>query len=136
MKLGAWNGVVLVAAIAGVTLIGCGRSPLSHDGAGEKKPTRAGETKGHEHDDWWCAEHGVPEEECSQCNAKVAVDFKAKGDWCPEHDRAKSQCFVCDPKLKEKYAALYRAKEGKEPPPLEQEMQEKKEETPKKESKR
>jgi hypothetical protein len=50
------------------------------------------------------------------CSAKVAADFKKKGDWCEEHDRAKSQCFICNPKLKDKYAALYRAKYGKEPP--------------------
>jgi hypothetical protein len=55
------------------------------------------------------------------CSAKVAAEFKKKGDWCNEHDRAKSQCFLCDPKLKEKFAALYRAKYGKEPPPTEDE---------------
>ena len=55
------------------------------------------------------------------CSAKVAKAFKAKGDWCEKHDRAKSQCFICDPKLKEKFAAKYRAKYGKEPPPTEDE---------------
>jgi hypothetical protein len=54
------------------------------------------------------------------CNSKVAAAFKAKGDWCDEHDRAKSQCFICDPKLKEKFAAQYRAKEGKDPPAIEE----------------
>ena len=38
-----------------------------------------------------------------------------------QHDRAKSQCFICDHSLKEKYAAKYRAKYGKEPPPIEEE---------------
>jgi hypothetical protein len=78
------------------------------------------EAKG-KHDSWWCAEHGVPEEECTQCSDKIAKEFKAKGDWCEKHDRAKSQCFVCDPSLKEKFAARYRAKYGKEPPPVAEE---------------
>src|SRR5438067_4372749 len=73
------------------------------------------------HDSWWCAEHGIPEAECSMCSAKVARECKAKGDWCDKHDRAKSQCFLCDPTLKEKYTAVYRAKYGKEPPPTEDE---------------
>ena len=50
------------------------------------------------------------------CSAKVAKECKAKGDWCEKHHRAKSQCFICDPSLKEKYAAKYRARYGKEPP--------------------
>jgi hypothetical protein len=71
----------------------------------------------------------VPEAECSMCTDKARKAFKAKGDWCKEHDRAKSQCFICDPSLQEKYAALYRAKYGKEPPPPEDNM-------PKKEDKK
>ncbi len=72
------------------------------------------------HDTWWCAEHGIPEGECSMCSKKVADAFKAKGDWCELHNRAKSQCFICDSKLKEVFAAKYRAKYGKEPPPIEE----------------
>ena len=64
--------------------------------------------------DWWCDDHGVKEEECSMCNAKVAKAFQDKGDWCKDHNRAKSQCFICDPKLKEKFAADYVAKYGKD----------------------
>jgi hypothetical protein len=58
-----------------------------------------------------------------------AKECKAKGDWCEKHDRAKSQCFICDPSLKEKFAAKYRAKYDKEPPPIEEET-EKKDEKP------
>ena len=54
-------------------------------------------------------------------DTKFAAECQKKGDWCEEHDRAKSQCFKCDPKLKEKFAAQYRAKYGKEPPPIEDE---------------
>ena len=77
--------------------------------------------KDHDHSGWWCGEHGLPEAVCSICSKKVADAFKAKGDWCDEHERAKSQCFICDPKLQEKFAAQYRAKEGKEPPAIEEE---------------
>lgn len=87
--------------------------------------------KGHDHAGWWCEEHGLPEEMCSLCSDRVAIKCKLKGDWCDKHDRAKSQCFKCDPKLKEKYAAMYRARYGKEPPPIEEEK-----ETPKKEEKK
>jgi hypothetical protein len=77
--------------------------------------------EGHAHTGWWCNEHGIPEAECSMCSSKVAAEFQKKGDWCQEHDRAKSQCFICDPAAKEKYAAKYRAKYGKEPPVIEDE---------------
>jgi hypothetical protein len=60
---------------------------------------------------------------CAQCNPKLAAEFKKKGDWCNEHDRPKSQCFKCDPRLKERFAAQYRANYGKEPPPTEGEEQ-------------
>lgn len=48
------------------------------------------------------------------CSDKVA---KLQGQGRLVHDRAKSQCFICDPSLKDKYAAQYKAKYGKEPPP-------------------
>ena len=70
-----------------------------------------------DHSGWWCAPHGVPEEECSMCSASAAAKFKEKGDWCEEHNRAKSQCFICDPSLADKYVKLYEAKFGKQPPP-------------------
>ncbi|MBI2806347.1 MAG: hypothetical protein HYX68_15315 [Planctomycetes bacterium] len=71
---------------------------------------------GHDHDGWWCQEHGVPEHICSLCNDEVAAKLKKEGDWCRIHDRAKSQCFKCDPKLYEKFEAMYQAKYGKKPP--------------------
>ncbi len=106
-----------VAAMA-VCTVGCGDNPKKETAKGkDAKPVAAKSDA--KHDSWWCAEHGIPEEECSMCSAKVAKECKAKGDWCDKHDRAKSQCFLCDPKLREKYAAMYRAKYGKEPPPTE-----------------
>ncbi len=73
---------------------------------------------GHDHSQWWCAEHGVPEEECGQCQRKVADAMKKKGDWCDEHNRPDSQCFVCHPELEAKFAARYEAKYGKAPPKM------------------
>ena len=64
----------------------------------------------------WCVEHGVPEDICALCNAKVAAEYKKKGDWCKEHNRPESQCFLCNPKLEAKFAAEYEAKYGKKPP--------------------
>jgi len=69
-----------------------------------------------DHGGWWCAEHGVPEDECSLCSAYVAEACKANGDWCEEHGRAESQCFLCDPSRADKFAKLYVAKFGEEPP--------------------
>lgn len=115
---------LVVALFAGLPAVGCnnatdsrGQTPAAKD-AGKSV---AGAKKGDDHSGWWCDEHGVPEGECSVCSAKVAKAAKAKGDWCEKHDRAKSICFVCDPSLKEKFAARYRAKYGKEPPAVEDE---------------
>jgi hypothetical protein len=71
---------------------------------------------GHGEEGWWCDEHGVPEEVCTRCNAKLVADFKAKGDWCKEHECPESQCFICHPEKEAEFAALYEAKYGKQPP--------------------
>jgi len=72
------------------------------------------------HSGWWCAEHGIPEEQCSMCSSKAAADCKAKGDWCEEHNRAESQCFICDPSRAESFAKLYEAKYGEKPPAIDE----------------
>jgi hypothetical protein len=102
-----------IGIVAWATLVGCAPSPPSGAEAEVSQPVAAHHVGG-----WWCAEHGVPEAECSQCSSQVAADFQRKGDWCKEHDRAQSQCFACDPRVKEKYAAIYRARTGDDPPPL------------------
>jgi hypothetical protein len=109
---------VLIFALAASGVIGCGSagSKISQTQSQGKEKASASD-----HSSWWCDEHGVPEAECSACNAKVAAEFKKKGDWCDKHDRALSQCFICTPKARDRYAAVYRAKEGKEPPPVEDE---------------
>lgn len=51
------------------------------------------------HEDW-CAEHAVPESQCTRCDASLIPAFKATGDWCPEHGLPESQCLQCNPGLK------------------------------------
>lgn len=72
----------------------------------------------HDHDSWWCAEHGIPEHLCSQClpEAKVKSMFKDQGDWCELHERAKSQCFICDSSKYKTFEDMYVARYGKAPP--------------------
>lgn len=107
--------------------VGCnvGTAPPSTSStAGKDKPAVA-KTEEHDHEEgesdhkhsgWWCPEHGVPEAECALCSPKVAAEFKKKGDWCEKHDRPDSQCFICHPEHEAKFAALYEAKYGKQPP--------------------
>jgi hypothetical protein len=89
--------------------------------AGENQATAAKPEEKNAHGEWWCPEHGMPEEVCAQCDSKLAAEFKKKGDWCEEHNRPDSQCFICHPEHKDRFAAQYRAKYGREPPPIEEE---------------
>jgi hypothetical protein len=105
-------------AVSLVVLGGCSKdNPKAEQTKAASTPVAA--KKVDDHSGWWCDEHGVPEEICGQCNAKYAAKCKKKGDWCEKHDRPDSQCFICHPELKEKFAAMYRAKYGKAPPPTE-----------------
>ena len=70
-----------------------------------------------DHSGYWCDEHGIPEAVCDLCSKKYREAEKAKGNWC-EHSRVKSSCFKCNPGLKEKFAAEYKAKTGKDAPPV------------------
>jgi hypothetical protein len=51
------------------------------------------------HEDW-CAEHAVPESQCTRCNPELVAAFKATNDWCEEHGLPESQCLKCNPDLK------------------------------------
>lgn len=51
------------------------------------------------HEDW-CAEHAVPESQCTRCNSDLSAAFKATGDWCEEHGLPESQCLKCNPDIK------------------------------------
>jgi cobalt-zinc-cadmium efflux system membrane fusion protein len=112
------KNIVAIGAltIVGVGLLGCGKAT---DSATPAAPATSVSDGAHSHDGWWCNEHGVPEEVCTQCNAKLVADFRANGDWCKEHDVPESQCFVCHPEKEAEFAAQYEAKYGKKPPKVE-----------------
>ena len=109
-----WSFAVAALGVA-VILTGCGKSATE---VANSKPAAEGteaaaEVEG---EGWWCVEHGVPEEECAQCDATLVASFKEKGDWCEEHNRPESQCFLCSAKRFDKFAARYEAKFGAKPP--------------------
>jgi hypothetical protein len=117
-----WLRVLLLLSLLPAVLVALGS--CSRDDSKEQAKGNAGNRVARETDDaetlWWCKEHEMPEGICAQCSAKLAADFKKKGDWCKEHNRPESQCFICHPELKEKFAAQYRARYGKEPPAMEE----------------
>ena len=115
------TGAGLFVAIV-LTATGC--QPDAKTTASKKDdPPAVAKKKGHEH--WWCREHGIPEDECLVC-LHSEDDLRKMNDWCELHDFAKSQCFKCNPKLREHFAAKYRAKYGKEPPPIDDDEEPKK----------
>ncbi len=104
---------------------GCGSSASAPDSALDSATDATGDSDQQasqeaapedDHSGWWCAPHGVPEEECARCDTSLVADFKSKEDWCEKHHRPASQCFICDPSRAEKFAARYEAKFGKAPP--------------------
>lgn len=112
---------LMYALIPMAAILVCGCGETKSEPAGDQnaaKTTDAKKPAGDDHGGWWCAEHGVPEKECSLCSAEAAANFKKAGDWCEKHNRADSQCFICHPERKEHYAKLYRAKFGAEPPKI------------------
>ena len=48
----------------------------------------------------WCAEHEVPESQCTRCDPSLIPAFQASGDWDAEHGLPMSQCKIHDPNLK------------------------------------
>ena len=48
----------------------------------------------------WCDEHGVPESQCTRCDASLIPAFQAANDWDPEHGLPMSQCTIHNPNLK------------------------------------
>lgn len=112
------TAVIGLTAIALVGVLGCGQTTSGPD-TSQVADASHGE-HGHEgepmHGGWWCYEHGVPEEQCAMCDAKLASELREQGDWCEEHNRPESLCFKCDPSRAEKFVALYEAKFGEKPP--------------------
>ena len=99
MRMGLYTMMAMAALMTG----GCG-SNATKGPESPKSATPAADSSAVAVN--WCVEHGMPEDICAQCNAKVAADFKQKGDWCKEHDLPESQCTLCHPELKEKFEAM------------------------------
>ena len=121
MKSMSWvrTASVSMVALAVLAIAGCGGPGAKGPDAGKSAtPTAGASDTGASCSvaENWCGEHGVPEDICALCNAKVAAECKQKGDWCNEHNRPESQCFLCNPKRAEKFAAEYEAKYGSKPP--------------------
>ena len=102
-----------VLVVVGLSIVACSKSSSTGSAANS---AGVKEVAGHSHEGWWCDEHGVPEDECAQCNTKLVADFKAKGNWCEKHNRPDTHCFICHPEKEAEFAALYEAKYGKKPP--------------------
>jgi hypothetical protein len=106
---------MLLVFTAFALVLGCNRTRTAAKTESDPK---------HDHDSWWCEQHGIPEHLCSQClpEAKVKSMFKDQGDWCELHDRAKSQCFICDASKYKTFEDMYTARYGKAPkrPPEEE----------------
>lgn len=45
----------------------------------------------------WCAEHGLPESQCTVCNPGLIAEYQAAGDWCGGHGFPESVCPQCNP---------------------------------------
>lgn len=90
----------LIVILAGILLLAsCGASQdaASHEDdsraaapASDPAPVEAGELD-------WCAEHAVPESECTKCNPGLIAHFKEINDWCAGHDLPESHCRLCNP---------------------------------------
>lgn len=102
--------IAVASLLAGVLGTYAVLDPARHPGAAQVGDThdRAGEStdahSGHEHTQPdagdWCAEHRVPESQCTKCHPEKIVEFREAGDWCGEHDSPESHCRLCNPGLR------------------------------------
>ena len=117
------RGSLILGLFAAATLltVGCGKTDGTGGSVAENKDKDKGKGKVDDSETWWCREHGIPEHDCALCKKELVDGFKKKGDWCEEHARPESQCFLCNAKRAERFAAEYRARYGKEPPPIDAE---------------
>ena len=90
--------LMLSLAVVTLALVGCPKA--DNAAAGETTTTHApAGVKVGSHEDW-CAEHAVPESQCTRCHPELAAAFKATDDWCAEHGLPESHCLKCHPDLK------------------------------------
>lgn len=105
-----WKSIVTALGIILALGSGCEKRPTSSGkptADGPAVAASAGSQAAHapagarpgSHEDW-CAEHQVPESQCTRCNPALIAAFKATGDWCEEHGLPESQCTRCNPDLK------------------------------------
>ncbi|MCC7542719.1 MAG: hypothetical protein IT379_41265 [Deltaproteobacteria bacterium] len=85
---------VLVSLVVSFSFVACGSSSDPPAGSGHASSSAQPGT----YEDW-CDEHGVPESQCTRCNAALIPAFKATHDWCDEHGLPESQCRACNPNL-------------------------------------
>lgn len=109
MKTRAWS--LPIVAVITLGLAACSKDPAAAAGSEAQQQQAQGAPgapgKGHapagvkpgSHEDW-CAEHAVPESQCTRCSPDLIPAFKATGDWCAEHGLPESQCLKCNPDLK------------------------------------
>ena len=64
---------------------------------GGDEPVPVGEVAASPSPDAMCAEHGVLEALCTQCNPALIPVFRARGDYCEEHGFPESICPACHP---------------------------------------
>ena len=90
----------IIASVAIALAIACSSSSDTASAPGAAAPAHAaaGVQPGSYED--WCGEHGVPESQCTRCNASLIPAFQATNDWCAEHGLPESQCLLCNPDLR------------------------------------
>lgn len=94
-------GLVGVVAVAVAATVGVMKwlehsdNPARHDNSATTSPANQPPSDVAD----WCAEHRVPESECTKCHPKLIEAFKAKNDWCAEHGLPESHCRLCNPDL-------------------------------------
>ena len=100
--------VVLIVGVAGA-VIGyrlatpgnsepIAESRTGHEGHGHGSPSVEATSSDAVAADW-CAEHWVPESECTICHPALVEEFKARSNWCGEHNLPESHCRQCNPRL-------------------------------------
>lgn len=87
----------LVLGVLGTIAILSGDTPLANEPHGQEHAHEHGEIA--QSADDWCAEHRVPESQCTKCHGELIATFQASGDWCAEHDLPESHCRRCNPRL-------------------------------------
>ena len=101
MRLSQMAALIGLAIALTLTLASCKSSNTS------KTPAEShGADDGHGHGTTtqaidWCAEHRVPESECTRCHPELAAKWKSQpGQWCDEHGVPEAHCYLCHPNIK------------------------------------